>query len=579
METRLNSAKRSQHANWLLIAAILLGVCRSNGQVTFTAPLLQDTYINSATGASTPTATDIRMSEAATALRGLIQFDLSSIPYGSTIMSANFSFLVFGIPVAVADRGFQIQYCPQTWNESTVTWTTQPWANDNTITDMPLVIPVTAALTSFNISVTSHVRYMVERKLNYGWMLRKVNANGTITLASNENASVSSRPKLVVQYYLPVNITVSTVPATTGSASDGSADISVSGGSGSFTYQWYDAAGAALVATQDIASRPAGLYKLTVTDATTARVYTQYVVIGNLQAAITVTMQPDETYSMDANVLNPIMAITLPPPSAIPFRNYPSDAVARSGQTTSNNYRSLIKFSYLGLEENNNITVESATLSLFGATHANGPNGTSFKISRITQPWFEDCVTWLNQPAVTTVHEKTISPGPNNTTPNVFCDITDMAQFHSQSPIQQNGYMLNWFSTGSSFGTNNYDNFHSSGSATTLSRPMLTVRLRVRKDYCELKPKPDGSMYSVYTLLRFRYTEDYKDSDGQLSYAIYKLQDNSVVLTQSGVPLAVQPGDNRYVLNLKTAGLLPGAYMLEVTNEKKQLSYLRFTLN
>jgi|GEM_PF-2895406 len=580
MEKKLNHLKSMRIGKYGFLACLIILFSKTNGQIILTAPVLQDTYVSASTGASNPTASDIRLSEASgTEERGIIQFDLSSIPYGSTIMSAHFQYDVLVVSgVATADKVFQIQFIPTSWNETTVTWASQPWGNDGTITDMPAPVSVTAALVSFNTNVTSHVSYAVERKLPYGWLLKKNNGNGLITIASNNHSNTLGRPKLVIQYYPPFDISVSTLPASASTSNDGSADITVTGGSGNFSYQWYDPIGSPLVTTQDMVNQLPGLYTLKIIDNITSKEYRYFVVIGDTQASITVAMQPDESYGWDANVRN-MTGLSMGPPAPEPFRNYETDNFIRSGVVTLEPYTSFIKFNYLGLEEANNVVIESATLSLFGNTHVDQGLGTSFKIKRVTQPWFENCITLINQPATTTLQEKDFNPGPTNGNPDINSDLTDFAVFHSQNPTQNYGYFIDWYQTSSGVGTTNYVNFHSSGSTTSASRPTLMVKFRTRKDYCELKEKPDGSLYNVYSLLRFRYVEKYTDADGQLNYTIYRIQNQDPVLTSGTIPLTVQLGDNRYALNLINAGLLPGVYMLEVTNEKKEKSYLRFNLN
>src|SRR5437868_11173108 len=76
------------------VCFILMLFCFSRSsfsQITLNAPVFQDTYVTNS--GSFPTAATIDMSEFVLNKRkGAIQFDLSSIPYGSKIISANFIF-------------------------------------------------------------------------------------------------------------------------------------------------------------------------------------------------------------------------------------------------------------------------------------------------------------------------------------------------------------------------------------------------------------------------------------------------------------------------------------------------------
>jgi hypothetical protein len=560
----------------------------SFSQITLNAPVFQDTYV---TGASSfPTNPTIQMSEFVLNKRkGAIQFDLSSIPYGSKIVSANFIFEGQAATGAAIQRQFEIQFTPFAWNQTGLTYGSTPWSNPSTggISDMPagLLVTLATAPVSFNINVTSHIDYMVCRKLSYGWMLeKKVGAPGVLSISSNDYLPITSRPKLIVVYYPPVDVTVATVPASGATTLDGSADITVSGGSGSFTYQWYDALGSPLVTTQDIASINPGLYKLQIIDLLSTEVFRYYVVVGDLQNVVTIDMQPEEAYSNDNNVRTAnVFSLPGGSPIAEQFRNYPIDAFLRSGITTTTPYDAFLKFQYLGLEDYNNVLIESADLFLYGNGHINTGKGTNFKIKRVTQLWFENCITMVNQPPVTTSFEVNVNPGPTGTSPDVTKSILDFVKYHSQFPTQNFGYKLEWYPTGTTIsGLNNYVNFHSSSSTTLLKRPKLSIKFRIKKDYAELKEKPDGSLYNIYGLLKFRYNEDYADTDGKLKYTIYKLSDNQPVVTEVIHPLNVQYGDNRYVINVGnviSGGLNPDVYMLEVTNEKKEKSFLRFKVN
>ncbi len=100
--------------------------------------------------------------------------------------------------------------------------------------------------------------------------------------------------------------------------------------------------------------------------------------------------------------------------------------------------------------------------------------------------------------------------------------------------------------------------------------------------YTLLKRKLDGSYYQVTNnTLRFKYDEEYNDTDNLLNFRIYKTSDNSLAASDANVQnifKKVYYGDNRYAFDvtLLNGGLASGDYVLEVTNEKSEKQYLRF---
>jgi hypothetical protein len=98
--------------------------------------------------------------------------------------------------------------------------------------------------------------------------------------------------------------------------------------------------------------------------------------------------------------------------------------------------------------------------------------------------------------------------------------------------------------------------------------------------YAKLERQLTGTKYKVYlNKFYFFYDEEYA-STASLSYKVYDknntvvLSTSTQVLTQTVGAVNREYGDNRYSLDVNNID--PGAYILEVTNEKGEKFYLRF---
>jgi len=100
-------------------------------------------------------------------------------------------------------------------------------------------------------------------------------------------------------------------------------------------------------------------------------------------------------------------------------------------------------------------------------------------------------------------------------------------------------------------------------------------------NYADLTKKLDGGYYlSRKGFVKFIYTEEYKDLDGNLTYQVFN-SDNQEVVSSTLLSQTVGFGDNRYTLDfscLSTLSLSNGFYVLKVTNEKNESFYLRIKI-
>jgi hypothetical protein len=135
--------------------------------------------------------------------RLLIQFDLSSLPAGATIDSA---FLNLRYMSLYGSLSGQMAYyrITEDWNETTVTFSTQPDTSHDFefLTDWPI-----AGTQWYEVNITPLVQAWFTGSVpNYGLYGFAVNTTGTCCaeFRSSDYSSSVYRPKLVI-YYTPIN--------------------------------------------------------------------------------------------------------------------------------------------------------------------------------------------------------------------------------------------------------------------------------------------------------------------------------------------------------------------------------------
>jgi hypothetical protein len=132
--------------------------------------------------------------------RSLIQFDLTSIPTNSTVISAVLSLSTnLNSGNYELDAGANASYLLRilaSWNQSLVTWNNQPPFSVLN----PVILPQSTSDTEhYYVDVTSHVQDMVSNPLtNFGWMfkLQTEQTYRDLVFASSNNTMAAWRPKL-----------------------------------------------------------------------------------------------------------------------------------------------------------------------------------------------------------------------------------------------------------------------------------------------------------------------------------------------------------------------------------------------
>lgn len=152
----------------------------------------------------------------------LLQFDLSSIPAGSAVVSATLS-LTHSSTVAhsaSSDNAELLAKITQQWYENTVTWNNQPTYST---TDTIQIGSTNVGDDKPNINLLSFVQDWVNNPLNnFGMVMHLVDEPGTLgrfqSYASSDNPDSSARPKLVVEWLSCTSTSVEEISANNFSA-------------------------------------------------------------------------------------------------------------------------------------------------------------------------------------------------------------------------------------------------------------------------------------------------------------------------------------------------------------------------
>jgi len=577
----------------LLFAFLLFNIESYSQQIVVDIPAVQDAYVVTGLTCSRPPNSwlnnDLRVGrQGMCRYKSYIQFDFTEpnnsqniyLPENAVIKEANL--ILYPISSSGSNLNHQFTLNTATWDESTINTSNAP-APMATMSGFPS--PVTApgsalASSPVVVNVTDHVKFMHCRKVNFGWQVEMANPNLNNNILSyySSNATAGLTPVLQVVYYTKMDISFVTTPASSLFATDGKIHLDVTGGSNDRTITWYDIAGTTpppspvvVVDPYNLEGLTQGAYKLKIKDNNSLEEIYAYVLIGAEEEETTVILQPDNLWGKDAQVISGPGNVTGFNYTA--NNNYGTNVNLASGTflfigTT----KGLIDFNYYGLDTRYELL--EANLILDADVHA-GNNAAHLR--RVTSDWDEDCVTWAIQPTTTNANEIAIPtlPANNNLTANVF----DFTKHFMVFPNEKFGFKLETDAAGSTPIRNM--SFHSSDNTTLSRSPKLVLKFRYSKLYSPVVRKPDGGYYTTQRLLNFFYNEEYNDSDGKLTYNIYKADDNSIVANQSDVDLPVVFGDNFYNLDLDaiSGGLPEDNYLLEVVNEKKEKFYLRFTVD
>jgi hypothetical protein len=143
--------------------------------------------------------------------RALIAFNLSSIPVGSTVLSAKLNLYAFtDFTIAPFQDGHygnnqsKLSRIATSWNENSVTWNTQPTVS--ALNETILNQSTAPNQDYLNINVTALVQDMVDNpNSSFGFRLELVNevATANLSFCSSEFSNTAKQPSLLLEYRLP----------------------------------------------------------------------------------------------------------------------------------------------------------------------------------------------------------------------------------------------------------------------------------------------------------------------------------------------------------------------------------------
>ena len=177
------------------------GVEVTSGTWVQTLSVAQDSWVNEGS-AATNYGSDPTMSVQAVLILGqqqsFVQFDLSSIPAGATVRSAELRLCDTGSIGVALDHDLEL--VDDTWDEDTITANNAPGVI-GALPGLTIVLNATLGPTCFFTDVQAHVQAWVDGDVaNNGWLISTDVLSALVDYATKEHADASLQPQLVIDY-------------------------------------------------------------------------------------------------------------------------------------------------------------------------------------------------------------------------------------------------------------------------------------------------------------------------------------------------------------------------------------------
>jgi hypothetical protein len=173
-----------------------------------------------------------------TAERGYLEFDLSSLPASSPIVSANLKLWIDTINQLNANANLPnsllFKRNIQPWSENTINWYSAPDSSEFQYVAIPCSTLTSKTFVNANvIDLVKHWSYVPIE--NFGMLIQfhEYNHLSWTSIASSDHANANYHPKLTIKYYYADIIPSGNLNLCTGGS------VGFSTNAGAYTYQWY----------------------------------------------------------------------------------------------------------------------------------------------------------------------------------------------------------------------------------------------------------------------------------------------------------------------------------------------------
>lgn len=518
--------------------------------------------------------------------RNFYKFNLLSIPTNAIIVSAELSLYCYsGQNTTLANT--QLQQVESSWVESTITYNNQPNATVST----QIANNQSTLNTWHTFDVKSHVEGMVnDPSSNHGWKLKmndEYNGGNAGTYSkyyySSECLNSALRPKLVVQWVLPIEVESAEITHESSSGvNDGSINPNVINGDGVYSYKWYNGGSGALIATtESLTGVGAGWYGLEITDGLGNKEYMAFIVGINCES-FSFDFQPNGNYVDDALITD--RKFGSGPNAGLDNgnTNYGSHQTIQnyrgnySAVVTWFNYSTLIRFKLWFDDE---LHFYEANMHMDSPGHYTTGNNATV-LEEITSNWEEMEVTNNTRPSFNTGNKvdipalSTMDPGY----PGIDIDILSFIRFWQNN--SNFGFHHDFKFSERFLNIHKGMTYHSSDYTDPSKRPKIEFNVLVSCEYARLDTKISRGYFLVKKnkQLRIQMMENYHDETVNLEYTIKDLNTDAT-FTEANLAITKSANTNWIEIDVSSGGLNLTSghyYLLEVKNEKGDLSYLRF---
>ena len=446
-----------------------------------------------ATNYGSVTSITIQANNASNRQRGLAQFDLSSIPAGSTINSATFGayyYSYYSASLNPVGRTYYLYRNTGPWAETGVNWNNKPGytTSQGASTTMP------ASFGWVNWNVKDIVQTWVNGAANCGFVMMDSNetqgANKLAQFYSREYTDPALRPMLVIDYTPPGPPPPNNPPdrPVNAAPSNGATDVSLTLTLQSSAFSDPDVGEPHAASQWQITTAP-GNYTSPVFDSSTDTVnlLSMTVPSGKLNGNTTYcwhvrhqdnrgawseySLETSFTTTKVGNVTSYSMADTRVAAQA-PNTNYGTEtAVAIQANNSGNRQRGLAQFDLSSIPAGS--TINSATFGAYYYSYYSAslnPVGRTYYLYQNTGPWTETGVNWNNKPGYTT------SQGASTTMPASFgwvnWNVKDIVQTWVNGAAN---YGLTLMDSNETQGVNKLAQFYSREYTDTALRPVLVI--------------------------------------------------------------------------------------------------------